>query len=63
MGESQQNKLLVSKVPVRISGEPNPVEINIELNKDGNLELRGIGPVFYELWEEELCLRRVTDYD
>ncbi len=63
MGESQKNKLLVSRVSIRISGEPNPVEIQIDLNKDGNLELRGIGPVFYELWEEELCLRRVKDSD
>lgn len=40
-----------------ISGEW--VEVEISVNENGNLVIRGIGSVLYELLEEELVLWRV----
>ncbi|AKQ08289.1 hypothetical protein PP655_gp097 [Bacillus phage PBC4] len=49
-------KTIANNVKINISGEE--VEINILVNKEGNIVLDGIGSVTYEMVNDELILSR-----
>lgn len=50
------NSEFVGTTIVLVDGEE--VEINIYRNEKGNLELKGIGSVYYDMLDEELSFAR-----